>query len=649
MAKEKKDIKPILVQLGVAVALSFAGFLFSHIRTRGRKSSKPPHSPQSSGCGSEVDAGRGRTLHRNGPYAIKKTPSSSSVLSGSVERHEETYTIKVAVDNSTVVISPGSRRSGDKDGYLLPEFNDLVKEFDFTSMSAGISPKKHVETTCLDVETPRAYRTDEKDDYEQEIRHLRDMVTMLREREKHLEVQLLEFYGLKEQENTVMELKNRLKLSNMEAKFLTLKMESLQADNKRLQEQAVDHSKIASDLDATRAKVKFLKKKLRYDAEQNKEQILTLQKRVSKLQEQELAAASGESIVQLNMRKLKVLETEAEELRKSNLKLHLENVELAHKLESTQILANSVLEDPETEALREFSNHLRQENEDLAKKVERLQADRCSDAEELVYMRWVNACLRYELRNFQPPNGKTVARDLSKSLSPRSEQKAKQLILEYASTEGLGEKGMNVTDFKCDPWSCSQASYMTDSADFDDSSASTKTNSSHNNKIFNKLRRLIWGKDNHHGSLADKAGGLEDLDSPRGSSTISTANDLPSARFQTLSVSSSRHSSRHSVDIERLQSPRMDDAKDMESRNGNGNMGSSFVYRRVSSGGSGGDASFENHIVGDSYPMEKFELAKFAEVLDSGSRTRDSSRTPKYHRKTVSLGSLEAFHRTVSE
>jgi protein subunit release factor A len=112
----------------------------------------------------------------------------------------------------------------------------------------------------------------------------------------------------------------------------------------------------------------------------------------------------------------------------------------------------------QAEAFRVEGENLRQKNKDLEEKIERLQAYRCSDAEELVYLKWINACLRYELRNYQPRDVKTVARDLSKTLSPKSEEKAKQLILEYANTEGVGEKGIHIMDFDYEDWSYSHAS-----------------------------------------------------------------------------------------------------------------------------------------------------------------------------------------------
>ena len=44
--------------------------------------------------------------------------------------------------------------------------------------------------------------------------------------------------------------------------------------------------------------------------------------------------------------------------------------------------------------VREEVNNLKHNNEDLLKQVEGLQMNRFSEVEELVYLRWVNACLR---------------------------------------------------------------------------------------------------------------------------------------------------------------------------------------------------------------------------------------------------------------
>ncbi|GAV75930.1 hypothetical protein CFOL_v3_19406 [Cephalotus follicularis] len=622
MIKEKNDLNPFLVKFGVALALSFAGFFYSRFIIKRNKPSLPPPLPRSSDHDSEVDS-RGKGRRVDDLHALKTNPSCCNVVS---KRYEETYVQKVTIENSTIGLSPSSRHNGDKDGFLLPEFQDLVKEFDFTGPDTRFSPKKDVDTPKSDLDTPREFRSAEMDNYEQEIRHLSNMVRVLQERERDLEVQLLEYYGLKEQEAATMELQNRLKINNMEAKLLSLKIESLQSDNRRLEAQVADNAKVVSELEAARSKIKLLKKKLRSEAQDNKEQITVLQKRVAKLQEQEYEAVSSDPHIELKLQRIKDLEGEAEDLRKSNMRLQMENSELTQKLESTQILANSVLEDTETELLKQMSDRLSQENEDLRKEIEQLQTDRCADVEELVYLRWINACLRHELRNYQPPPGKTIARDLSKTLSPKSEEKAKQLILEYANVEGINEKDINIMEFDSDRWSTSQNSYITDSENLDDSSidnsSATKTNTSSKVKFFSKLRRLIRGKDGHHpnqNSSGQKNVTFEDNDSPGSSSRISTGTD-PVGELHNDRVTSPSHSRyRHSLDIQRLRSIKEDNMKDIRRGQRNSDVGSSYGYKRLVLGGEGAS---------DLAP----DLIKFAGAL------KDSrSRIGKLHKRSASF------------
>ncbi|XP_006663710.3 protein CHUP1, chloroplastic-like [Oryza brachyantha] len=94
--------------------------------------------------------------------------------------------------------------------------------------------------------------------------------------------------------------------------------------------------------------------------------------------------------------------------------------------------------------LQEDRKKLTHANEDLTKQVEGLQTNRFSEVEELVYLRWVNACVRYELRNYQTPSDKISARDLNKTLSPKSRERAKLLMLEYAGSE----RGQGDTDLE---------------------------------------------------------------------------------------------------------------------------------------------------------------------------------------------------------
>uniref|UniRef100_A0A7N0UZ96 Protein CHUP1, chloroplastic n=1 Tax=Kalanchoe fedtschenkoi TaxID=63787 RepID=A0A7N0UZ96_KALFE len=550
--KDKSEIKPLVLKLSAAVAFSFAGYLLSRAHARRTAGpSLPPRSPRSCHVGAEESQN-------------KATPLEEYVAPP-----------RVPVEDA---LSPGAR-DGDDSEYEPSPVGSPAKE-------------------------------NEEEEEEEEVKRLRNMVRMLRDRERSLEVQLLEYYGLREQETAMMELRNRLRINNMEAKLFTIKIEALKADNRRLEAQVADFAKVTGELETARAKIKILRKKLRCEAEQNKEQILALEKRVEALQEQDPNADTTTS------QRLSELEKEADALRKSNTKLKLENSDLLRRLESTQILATSVLEDQEAQELREVSLILKQRNEELAKEIEQLQADRCTDVEELVYLRWINACLRYELRNFQAEAGKTVARDLSKTLSPKSEAKAKQLILEYANAEGMvREKRI---DFDSE-WSSSHASEKStpdDSSDF-----ANRPHQHHKAKFFSKLRRLITGKDRHHHNqhqafsekgtpLTDAMQVGSDSDSPHYASSSSTRTDFKASE-KSLRFSSPFRSS--SLDLQRSISLNTEDANIGRMSS---DAGSLHSYRRYS----GVRESPSDRSDQDADLPRKSELVKYAEAL-KGSRS----------------------------
>ncbi|XAR67664.1 hypothetical protein NMG60_11002511 [Bertholletia excelsa] len=486
----------------------------------------------------------------------------------------------------------------------------------------------HLLSTHSDEEAPKAYNYAERGDYEQEIKHLKEMVRVLRQRERNLEDQLLEYYGLKEQETAVMELQNRLKVHNMEAKLFNLKIESLQAENRRLEAQLADYAKVVSELEAARTTIKLLKKKLKSETVQNKEQILSLKERVKNMQDQEHETLPSHAEVQLKLQQLEELQEAVNELRKSNYNLQLENSNLAQKLESTQMLANSVLEDQEAEALKVESYQLRQQNEDLLKEIENLKSDRCADLEELVYLRWINACLRYELRNYQPGPGKTVARDLGKSLSPKSEEKAKQLIIEYAFKEGFADKGINITDSDIELLS-SSLSYLTDSGEFDDTSidnsTSNRTDTTNKTKIFGKLRRLLRGKECHRHRRSQSLEITASVGDSVGQSGDSLGRHLVNSSGEHNKMRSS------SGDLERLRSLKVD-RQDLGGSLRNNDSGSACIYKCLALGRKNlGDLLQENSLNESPGSVQKPELVKYAKALKGS-----SGESSKFHRRSAS-------------
>ncbi|CAL5199962.1 unnamed protein product [Lathyrus oleraceus] len=422
--KRKKRVKPILVNIGLAFGFSFAGFLCSRLRIN-----------QGHECEDDL-----------GPDIIDATCTTSSTL----EEEEETQTNGSWSGNSPIDLLSNTIQNGDRVEFLLPEFDEIVKEVEF---EVEALPR-------FKVGSSRAYAGLDKGDYEQEIQQLKNMVRLLQDKEQSLEVQLIEFCGLREQETDVIELENRLKISNMEVEMFNLKAENLQSENRRLREQVADYANMLAELDAAKEKIERLNEEIRREAEQAKEQIVSHQQRVAKSQ------------------KLEAFESEVEELRESNSRLQIENCDLTRRVDSTQILAYDASQE---------SERLRKENDDLMKQIEKLQSDRRSGIEELVYMRWINACIRRELQNHQAPHTKTIAKDLSKSLSLSSEKKAKQSTM----------------DFDLNQWSSSQSSSITGSGEYDhfssaNNSPASRTNAARQNKFFSKIRRLILGKDRHH-------------------------------------------------------------------------------------------------------------------------------------------------------
>lgn len=550
ITKHKRDINLFVLQLGAAFAVTFAGFLFSRFRKNTKRVTRPtlpPLRPQSSSDHGYRDTSNEEPIHR------------------------------------------GDSRSeydlDEKDVFLLPEFEDEVKKLDL------LVHDDECETPKSDMSAaPLAFPSAEEGDHVNEIKRLRNTVRALRERERCLEDKLLEYYSLKEQQKIAMELRSRLKLNQMETKVFNLKIKSLQAENEKLKAQCSEHSRAVLELDTAKSEVYVLKKKLNIKTQQHVEQLLSLKERVAKLQEDEIKGSLPVPDADKMVQRLRDLEGEINELRDSNTRLHFENFELAEKLESVQIIAGSKLEDPEEmETLREDGNRLMSENEELKKEIEQLQGDRCTDLEQLVYLKWINACLRYELRTYQPPAGKTVARDLSTTLSPTSEEKAKQLILEYAHEE-------DHTDY--DQWSSSQESMITESMFLDDSSVdtlfATNTKKSGKKKLMHKLMKILHGKD------TKKRGGSSE---PSSSSTgVRSTPRRP-----------------HSMDFQMLL--RGEDEEDFKDH-------MKMLHRKSE----GADASNYGEEEGlESDQNRKKELIKYAEAL------RKSRSTKKLHKKSVSF------------
>ncbi|XP_062213783.1 uncharacterized protein LOC133914770 isoform X2 [Phragmites australis] len=293
-----------------------------------------------------------------------------------------------------------------------------------------------VETTQTEMSGANA--VDETEDGQseeerQELERLRELWLSLLEREQRLELRLQELDGHREQEATVRELENRVAAAAMETRLLELNVSSLQEENGRLRAQVAELDAARAELARAKEKLRAIKARMQGEKEEARSEAAALRARVAELENGREERASA-------------LAAEAAGLRKVNAALEEESMELALRLQDAEQAASSVnlvLE----ESMDEEANYLRETNERLVRQIEQLRSDHCAHVEELVYLKWVNACLRHEVRDqgLHPPSsahqehdadgsagaGGMSAMDLSKSMSFRSSERAKQLMLRY--------------------------------------------------------------------------------------------------------------------------------------------------------------------------------------------------------------------------
>ncbi|XP_019428906.1 PREDICTED: protein CHUP1, chloroplastic-like isoform X1 [Lupinus angustifolius] len=449
----------MLVRLGILVAASIAAY---KVKQHNLNTSKSEH--EKSRFGKQQDE-------------CTQDQKLTCFIGGLSEedREKEEQEEKVKLTNSIV------DRANDYEDDILPEFERLL--------SGEIEFPLHTEKMS-DANKDRVYETAMANDAS-ELEYLRNLVKELEERELTLEGELLEYYGWKEQESNILELERQLKIKAAEIDTLNVTMDSLLEERKKLQEELTRGASAKTELEAARSKIKELQRQIQLEANQTKSQLLSLRQQVYGLKAKEEEAAMKDVEIEKKLKAVSELEVAVMELKRENKELQHEKRELTVKLnvaESRVMELSHIAENEMVAKAKVEVSNLRHVNEDLLKQVEGLQMNRFSEVEELVYLRWVNACLRYELGYYQAPRGKLSARDLNDSLSPKSQEKAKQLMLEFAAS------GHEQDDTDLDSILSHLSSSSTE--DFDnttsDSSTSKYSNQSKKTSLIQKLKK--WGK-----------------------------------------------------------------------------------------------------------------------------------------------------------
>eukprot|EP00250_Pteridium_aquilinum_P008789 c18208_g1_i1 orf=3-2228(-) len=421
-------------------------------------------------------------------------PEFDDLLQGGVNFPSDSEKSRVKYDSDDSV---ESRRyeSNSEDDEALDLFEALTT-----------SSKQRFQRASEDVDTAPASSS-------AELTQLKAIVTDLQQKEMKLQAELLEYYGLKEQEKNHLDLEKQLRRKNGEIEKLNAKLSSLEDQSRKLSEELKGKEGLKKELEEARTKIKDLQRTIHSDAGQTKAQLLMLKQQVAILQEREQEASKKDFNLERKLQTMRELEVEVMELRRTIKDLQHQKRELTVKLDAAQAKIAELSSRTESDMVAEVqaqTSTLKLANEDLSKQVEGLQMNRFSEVEELVYLRWVNACLRYELRNFQAPPGKATALDLGKSLSPKSQEKAKQLMMEYAGPDLLAAKSREQSEHDYDSIS-SLPSTPSEGGDLDDSSfdghSSARHSSFKKSGLLKKLKK--WGRSKEDSQILSASSSLD--------------------------------------------------------------------------------------------------------------------------------------------
>lgn len=238
--------------------------------------------------------------------------------------------------NSIINPAPNSPPNYEDDEFL-PEFESLLSgEIDFP-----LPTDKYDTSATIKAEKDRVFET-EMANNANELEKLRNLVKELEEREVKLEGELLEYYGLKEQESSIFELQKQLKIKTVEIEMLNITINSLQAERKKLQEEVSSGVNARKELEMARKKIKDLQKQIQLEANQTKGQLLLLKQQVSGLQTKEQEAFKNDAEVEKKLKAVKELEVAVMEFKRMNKELQHEKRELIMKLDSAESKVKSL-------------------------------------------------------------------------------------------------------------------------------------------------------------------------------------------------------------------------------------------------------------------------------------------------------------------
>ncbi|MED6172281.1 hypothetical protein PIB30_048643 [Stylosanthes scabra] len=345
---------------------------------------------------------------------------------------------------------------------------------------------------------------------------LQNLVENYKQREMTLQRKLLQLNVLKEEQSAIAELRIQLKKKNAKFDSLNETITSLEAKNKAMEEKVREDGVSKKHLETAKKMLNEMERKKSFEGRRVEEQILMLEQQVTELQKQDSSARDAKMINKL--KDVEGVELEALELKRTNKELELEKREIGFKLVTADVKAKT---QEETVALiKEEITGLRRVHEELLEQVERLQRNRFEVVEEVVYQRWLFACLRFELNNHHQKKVTRERNCIKNNLEESYDEKDQiALTYEYNDPELESNNSSNTTTLDDDDGT--ETETETETTTLDESSSSSQSSSSKSSSLVGKMKR--WRKTKHYYSKENNV-----ISSPNGLTSFAMPMVLPS-------------------------------------------------------------------------------------------------------------------------
>ncbi|PIA43492.1 hypothetical protein AQUCO_01900114v1 [Aquilegia coerulea] len=300
----------------------------------------------------------------------------------------------------SMITTRRTRRSSQESQINLDQ-NESPEEFEDRDRSEGIDTisslpcieEEHMEDAQI-MNSLATFRIQYRRNSEEEIFDLMNQVRGLKDRERDLERKFIWYCGLKEQELAFMKLQNMLALEQAHIEFLRMTMESKEAENRRFDLIVVGYLRVVRQLENTVLEKGLLQKKVKKLLRMTRKYFNVISQQTAVLRGRETEILTNQEELQGKAHVIVGLNDEIMALKRFVDDLQDEKKELAEKLELAETSASSVSKKGPEETIVD-------DHDQLVAELEQLKAERAAEAEELVYLRWINACFRHELTRNQ--------------------------------------------------------------------------------------------------------------------------------------------------------------------------------------------------------------------------------------------------------